>query len=159
MTIAPDCRLGLLISSLIHFNFRYLAKRNVEVPEVTENGKKDPFSVSVYKLKELILREWRDEWDGKPASPSSIRLIHFGKLLDDKEPLKSEFSKSQTALKKPRLICLCPSEYRFSSENPNVVHMSVKPAELLEDDEAGKGKSSSSGGRNNEGGSGCCVIL
>lgn len=98
MTFAPDHRLGLLTSSLIHFNFRYLAKRNVEVPEVTENGKKDPFSVSVYKLKELILREWRDEWDGKPASPSSIRLIHFGKLLDDKEPLKSKFRNSQTAL-------------------------------------------------------------
>lgn len=55
--------------------------------------------------------------------------------------------------------CFFFPEYRFSSENPNVVHMSVKPAELLEDDEAGKGKSSSSGGRNNEGGSGCCVIL
>lgn len=58
-----------------------------------------------------------------------------------------------------RLSFVRLSEYRFSSENPNVVHMSVKPAELLEDDEAGKGKSSSSGGRNNEGGSGCCVIL
>ncbi|KKY35418.1 hypothetical protein UCDDA912_g04587 [Diaporthe ampelina] len=117
---------------------KYLAKRNVEVPEVTETGKKDPFSVSVYKLKELILREWRDEWEGKPASPSSIRLIHFGKLLDDKEQLK---------------------KYQFSREIPNVVHMSVKPAEMVEEDEAGKGKSGSSGGRNSEGGSGCCVIL
>ena len=68
---------------------KYLAKRNVEVPDVTESGKKDPFSISVYKLKELILREWREEWEGKPASPSSIRLIFFGKLLDDKEQLKS----------------------------------------------------------------------
>jgi hypothetical protein len=68
---------------------KYLAKRNVEVPDVTESGKKDPFSISIYKLKELILREWRDEWDGKPASPSSIRLIFFGKMLDDKEQLKS----------------------------------------------------------------------
>lgn len=50
-------------------------------------------------------------------------------------------------------------EYRFSAEAPNVVHMSVKPAEMLEEDEAGKGKSGSSGGRNNEGSSGCCVIL
>jgi len=66
---------------------KYLSKRGVEIPEPG-----DPFSVSVYKLKELILREWRDEWDGKPASPSSIRLIHFGKLLDDKEMLKSEFA-------------------------------------------------------------------
>lgn len=50
-------------------------------------------------------------------------------------------------------------EYRFSAEAPNVVHMSVKPAEMIEEDEAGKGKSSSSGGRNPERSSGCCVIL
>ncbi|POS77428.1 hypothetical protein DHEL01_v204176 [Diaporthe helianthi] len=138
----PVCNITLLLPTGARHPYKiddkYLAKRNVEVPEVTEGGKKDPFSVSVYKLKELILREWRDEWEGKPASPSSIRLIHFGKLLDDKEQLK---------------------KYQFSREIPNVVHMSVKPAEMLEEDEAGKGKSGSSGGRNSEGGSGCCVIL
>lgn len=138
----PVCNITLLLPTGARHPYKiddkYLAKRNVEVPEVTESGKKDPFSVSVYKLKELILREWRDEWEGKPASPSSIRLIHFGKLLDDKEQLK---------------------KYQFSREIPNVVHMSVKPAEMLEEDEAGKGKSGSSGGRNSEGGSGCCVIL
>lgn len=37
--------------------------------------------------------------------------------------------------------------------------MSVKPAEMVEEDEAGKGKSGSTGGRRSEGGSGCCVIL
>ncbi|KAL1869940.1 hypothetical protein Daus18300_005401 [Diaporthe australafricana] len=138
----PVCNITLLLPTGARHPYKiddkYLAKRNVEVPELTENGKKDPFSVSVYKLKELILREWRDEWEGKPASPSSIRLIHFGKLLDDKEQLK---------------------KYQFSREIPNVVHMSVKPAEMVEEDEAGKGKSGSSGGRNSEGGSGCCVIL
>ena len=59
------------------------------VPEETGSGHPDPFSISVYTLKELILREWRSDWEAKPASPSSIRLIHFGKLLDDKEQLKS----------------------------------------------------------------------
>ncbi|CAN8102548.1 unnamed protein product [Discula destructiva] len=91
----PVCNITLLLPTGARHPYkiddRYLTKRNVDVPEVTENGKKDPFSVSVYKLKELILREWRDEWDGKPASPSSIRLIHFGKLLDDKEQLNSEW--------------------------------------------------------------------
>lgn len=90
----PVCNIVLLLPTGARHPYkiddRYLTKRNVDVPEITENGKKDPFSVSVYKLKELILREWRDEWDGKPASPSSIRLIHFGKLLDDKEQLNSE---------------------------------------------------------------------
>ncbi|KAK7748942.1 hypothetical protein SLS53_000967 [Cytospora paraplurivora] len=138
----PVCNITLLLPTGARHPYKiddkYLTKRNVDVPEISESGKKDPFSVSVYKLKELILREWRDEWEGKPASPSSIRLIHFGKLLDDKEQL---------------------SKYQFSAEAPNVVHMSVKPAELLEEDEAAKGKSGSSGGRNSEGGSGCCVIL
>ncbi|KAK0714775.1 ubiquitin-related domain-containing protein [Lasiosphaeris hirsuta] len=117
---------------------KYLAKRSVEVPDVTESGRKDPFSISVYKLKELILREWREEWEGKPASPSSIRLIFFGKLLDDKEQLK---------------------KYQFSADSPNIVHMSVRPADMMEEDEAAKGKTSSRDGRSRDGGSGCCVIL
>ncbi|KAK3353691.1 ubiquitin-related domain-containing protein [Lasiosphaeria hispida] len=117
---------------------KYLAKRSVEVPDVTDSGRKDPFSISVYKLKELILREWREEWEGKPASPSSIRLIFFGKLLDDKEQLK---------------------KYQFSADSPNIVHMSVRPADMMEEDEAAKGKTSSRDGRSREGGGGCCVIL
>ncbi|KAK5658204.1 hypothetical protein OQA88_2179 [Cercophora sp. LCS_1] len=96
---------------------KYLTKRSVEVPDSTEDGRKDPFSISVYKLKELILREWREEWEGKPASPSSIRLIFFGKLLDDKEQLK---------------------KYQFSVESPNIVHMSVRPPDMMEEDEAAK---------------------
>jgi len=67
---------------------KYLTKRSVNVPGVTESGRKDPYSISVYTLKELILREWREEWEAQPSSPSSIRLIFFGKLLDDKIPLK-----------------------------------------------------------------------
>lgn len=91
---SPVCAITLLLPTGARHPYRidekYLAKRNVDIPDVTETGAKDPFSISVYKLKELILREWRDEWDGKPASPSNIRLIHFGKLLDDKEQLKSK---------------------------------------------------------------------
>ena len=71
---------------------KYLTKRNVNVPGVTESGKKDPFSISVYTLKELILREWREEWEPQPSSPSSIRLIYFGRLLDDKTALKGMFT-------------------------------------------------------------------
>jgi hypothetical protein len=28
------------------------------------------------------------EWEPRPTSPAAIRLIHFGKLLDDKTTLK-----------------------------------------------------------------------
>ncbi|KXX78637.1 Membrane-anchored ubiquitin-fold protein 1 [Madurella mycetomatis] len=132
---SPVCTITLLLPTGARHPYRidekYLTKRNVEIPDVTDSGAKDPFSISVYKLKELILREWREEWEGKPASPSSIRLIHFGKLLDDKEHVDS----------------------------PNVVHMSVRPAEMLEEEEAGKGKTSTREGRTREGSGGCCVIL
>jgi hypothetical protein len=30
------------------------------------------------------------EWEPRPTSPSSIRLIHFGRMLDDKSPLKGK---------------------------------------------------------------------
>jgi hypothetical protein len=89
------CNITLLLTTGARHPYRiderYLTKRNVNVPSTTDEGKVDPFSISVYTLKELILREWRDEWDAKPASPSSIRLIHFGKLLDDKDQLKRAF--------------------------------------------------------------------
>ncbi|KAJ9142864.1 Ubiquitin [Coniochaeta hoffmannii] len=138
----PVCNITLLLPTGARHPYkideRYLAKRGVDVPDATESGKKDPFSISVYSLKELILREWRDEWNDKPASPSSIRLIHFGKLLDDKEQLK---------------------KYQFSRDTPNVVHMSVRPAEMMEEDEAAKGKSSGREGRTREGSGNCCVIL
>jgi len=75
----------LLITGARHpFNLdaKYLAKRNVQVQG------NDPFNLSVYKVKELILREWRDDWESKPSSPSAIRLISFGKVLDDKAAMK-----------------------------------------------------------------------
>jgi Ubiquitin-2 like Rad60 SUMO-like len=91
-TANPVCSITLLLTSGARHPYKldekYLTKRNVDVPGVTESGKKDPFSISVYTLKELILREWREEWEAQPSSPSSIRLIHFGRLLDDKAPLK-----------------------------------------------------------------------
>lgn len=72
---------------------RYLTKRQVNVPGKTESGKMDPYSISVYTLKELILREWREEWEAKPSSPSSIRLIYFGRLLDDSNALTGNSSR------------------------------------------------------------------
>ncbi|KAF2733151.1 ubiquitin-like protein [Polyplosphaeria fusca] len=112
---------------------KYLKKRNVNVDAM------DPYNISVYTLKELIWRDWRDEWEPRPTSPSSIRLIHFGRMLDDKSPLK---------------------DCRFQTEAPNVVHMTVKPQEVVDDEDAKTGKG---GGRRDDGEethAGCrCVIL
>ncbi|KAJ8111532.1 hypothetical protein OPT61_g5897 [Boeremia exigua] len=113
---------------------KYLKKRNVTVEEM------DPYNISVYTLKELIWRDWREEWEPRPTSPSSIRLIHFGRMLDDKSPLK---------------------DCRFQTEAPNVVHMTIKPQEVVDDEENAKtGKTSKTRDDGEEPTAGCrCVIL
>ena len=103
----------LIITLLLHtgarhpyrIDERYLKKRNVNVAD------NNPVNMSVYTLKELIWRDWREgqycstlsadmhvpfltpftEWEPRPSSPSSIRLIHYGKMLDDKSHLKGRF--------------------------------------------------------------------
>ncbi|CAD0109304.1 unnamed protein product, partial [Aureobasidium uvarum] len=117
----PVITINLLLSSTgtrhpYRIDQKYLTKRNVTAEN--ETGEFDPFVISVYTLKELIWRDWRE----------AIRLIHFGRFLDDKLPLK---------------------ECRFSDSAPNVVHMSVKPQEVIDDEEnakSAKGKSSGGGG-------------
>lgn len=94
----PVCNITLLLASggrhPYKIDAKYLSRRHVAMPDEDDSGNPDPFSISIYTLKELILREWRSDWEAKPASPSSIRLIHFGKLLDDKEQLKSMYNPS-----------------------------------------------------------------
>ena len=65
---------------------KYLQSRKVNA--MNSEGKFDPREISGYKLKELIWTDWRSEWEPRPASPSSIRLIILGRLLEDKAPLK-----------------------------------------------------------------------
>ncbi len=113
----------LLINGARHpfkIDEKYLKKRSVNA----DGG--NPVNLSVYTLKELIWREWRDgksgathsgfrnpfntqprllltsrkpEWEPRPSSPSSIRLIFFGKLLEDKSKLhgKADFPETQSA--------------------------------------------------------------
>ncbi|GAB1198489.1 ubiquitin-related domain-containing protein [Aspergillus pseudonomiae] len=109
----PSLMITLLLTSGSRHPFKidgkYLRKRSVNV----ENN--DPFAMSVYTLKELIWREWRQDWEPRPSSPSYIRLISFGKLLDDKAPL---------------------SDSKFNHDAPNVVHMTIKPQELVDEEDA-----------------------
>jgi len=82
------------------------------------------------------MRDWRDEWEAKPSSPSYIRLIHFGRMLDDKAPLK---------------------ECRFNPTTPNVVHMSIKPSESVEEeDPKHTGKAPSGRGQTGQSRAACC---
>ncbi|KKF97064.1 hypothetical protein CFO_g559 [Ceratocystis platani] len=121
---------------------KFLAKRNVDAKSPStesSSGKRDPFSISVYTLKELILREWHDVWGAKPASPNSIRLIYFGRLLNDRDSLRQS---------------------RFSVDAPNIVHMSVKPADVIADDDEPKVNTKTLARSNTRTEStNCCVIL
>ncbi len=79
---------------------KYLRSRKVEAkasevkPSAGESADEsavpafDPREISGYKLKELIWTDWRSEWEPRPASPSSIRLIILGRLVEDKAALK-----------------------------------------------------------------------
>lgn len=121
-------------------NEKYLAKRNVQAQG--EDQQFDPSVISVYTLKELILKDWREDWDAKPSSPSAIRLIFFGQLLADNASLK---------------------DCKLNMDGtPNVVHVSVKPQEAIEDEDGGKGGKSSMH-RNRDGSDrspGCrCVVM
>ncbi|KXT16513.1 hypothetical protein AC579_1332 [Pseudocercospora musae] len=121
---------------------KYLRNRKVEVKN--SEGTFEPRELSGYQLKELIWTDWRSEWEPRPVSPSSIRLIVMGRMIEDKSTLK---------------------DFPFNLANTNVVHMTVKPADLIDDDDTagakGTGKASITRTRDDgEGGAGCrCVIL
>ncbi|OBT88312.1 hypothetical protein VE02_03403 [Pseudogymnoascus sp. 03VT05] len=140
----PVCNIMLLLTSGARHGYRvderYLLKRQMTIPGVTETGKKDPYSISVIMLKELILKEWREEWDAKPTSPSSIRLIYFGRLLNDNVPLK---------------------ECRFNEQATNVVHMTVRPQDIVDEEETERKRAEARQHERPEPTPGCgrCVIL
>ena len=64
----------------------YLRRKNVTVKA------EDPYNMSVYQLKELIWREWKDEWEDRPTSPAYIRLIYLGQMLDDNGTVTGEWT-------------------------------------------------------------------
>ncbi|KAH7035480.1 uncharacterized protein B0I36DRAFT_360836 [Microdochium trichocladiopsis] len=137
--LAVDIMLVLVSNGNRHpfrIDEKYLTKRNVTITGNSEDGRPDPSSITVYTLKELILREWRPDWDQPPREPSAIRLVYFGKLLEDRMPLNQQ---------------------RFKMSVTNVVHMTVKPQDIIDEEEATKRvKDSATEGRAR---SGCCVIL
>lgn len=92
-TPPPDPGPSILITLILQtgkrhpfkIDLKYLRKRNIFKEDSAET---DPFSISIYTLKELIWRDWREDWEARPTIPGNIRLIHFGKLLEDKQVLR-----------------------------------------------------------------------
>lgn len=97
------------------------------------------------------------EWEARPSSPSSIRLIYYGKLLDDKMRLHGEGrDPSRSNYQTNR----CVPDSKFSvGLTPHVVHMTVKPQDIVDEEDA----KMKTGGKDREGSErshGCrCVIL
>ena len=78
------------------------------------------------------------EWEQKPASPSSIRLISFGKLLDDKAPLKGK-SRDRLGMAGSKSNSRS-TDSKFNHDSPNVVHMTIKPQEFIDEEDTKGGK-------------------
>ena len=95
----PVCVITLLVPSgkkhPYKLSEKYLTRRGVTIPGMTLSGHKDVLSISVYTLKELILREWRDDWEPAPPSPTQIRLISFGHIMSDKHQINRELAALQ----------------------------------------------------------------
>jgi hypothetical protein len=98
------------------------------------------------------------DWEPRPSSPSAIRLISFGKLLDDKSPLSGIFL-STVFLFIRHLTRF--EDVKFGHDAPNVVHMTVKPQEVIDEEDGKATKSYPTRDRDaNEGTPRChCVIL
>ncbi|KAL7267990.1 hypothetical protein RUND412_009407 [Rhizina undulata] len=135
----------LLISSMRHnivMDKAYLDRHSVKNLG-TKAALTDPFDMSVWQLKECIWKDWKDEWDQRPASAHFIRLIYFGRMLEDRTPLK---------------------ECRLKEDAPNVVHMTVRPPEVGDDEMTQRSTKGAFGhSREREGGASSpscrCVIL
>jgi len=120
----------------------------------------DPSAISVYKFKELLLGQWQDGqflqqnskyrrltsvligWGEKPAAPSSLRLIYFGKLLGNNAALGGMHAPIVLIM---RVLTNVQLEHNFRRNGTaNVMHVSVKPADFPDDEEGGKGKGAAS---------------
>jgi len=97
----------------------------------------------------------RLEWEAKPSSPESIRLISMGKMLNDKSRLSGE--KVSIDFQIALLTSATDSGFK-NGVTPHIIHMTIKPQEIVDEEDARL----KSGGRDRDGNErspGCrCVI-
>jgi len=95
----------------------------------------DGFLVS--QLKNAIWKDWPSDWpDALPPSPNFLRLIYAGKMLPDKSTL---------------------TECNIGPGLPNIIHLSVRPADFVEDEFESSKKIP--GIPRRSGGNGCCNCI
>jgi hypothetical protein len=96
------------------------------------------------------------EWEAKPSSPESIRLISMGKMLNDKSRLAGK--KAYIIIQSTSLTGQLDSGFK-NGVSPHIIHMTIKPQEIVDEEDARL----KSGGRDRDGNErspGCrCVIM
>lgn len=50
-----------------------------------------PHSLLIGSVKSALFSDWKEEWGIAPVSPANIRLIHYGKVLDDSQTVQGEY--------------------------------------------------------------------
>ncbi|TID21343.1 ubiquitin-related domain-containing protein [Venturia nashicola] len=132
-TAEPAITITLLLPSGKRYpytlNTKYLRKRK-EVVTVQDD---DPSKITVYFMKLLLMHDWKEDWADKPQTADKIRLIYFGRMLEDSSTLKD-----------------CKLD---GTAGPNVVHMSIRPPDTIEEDADPKHASRAA---EEEGSRGCC---
>ncbi|KAK9367043.1 hypothetical protein V1509DRAFT_205993 [Lipomyces kononenkoae] len=93
-------------------------------------GLREPESLTVLTLKECIWKDWKEEWGERPGSTEYIRLIHFGRLLDNKDSLGA------SQLSRTNLY--------------NVLHMSIRPESIVGNVTTPRGSKHRSSNPNND---------
>lgn len=97
------------------------------------------------------------EWEAKPSSPESIRLISMGKMLNDKARLSGLWS-SLSLLDAQDILTLFEDSGFTNGLTPHIIHMTLKPQEIVDEEDA-KMKAGGSNRGENERSPGCrCVI-
>lgn len=49
-----------------------------------------PHSLLIGSVKSALFTDWKEEWGIAPVSPTNIRFIHYGKVLDDSQTLQGK---------------------------------------------------------------------
>lgn len=101
------------------------------------------------------------DWESRPTSPSFIRLISFGKMLEDNSPLSGRCCLFLALRFVNNAVLMDRAELKFNREAPNIIHMTVKPQDIVDEEDAKGAKTQFSRDRDaNERSPGCrCVIL
>ena len=97
------------------------------------------------------------EWEAKPSSPDSIRLISMGKMLNDKARLCGRYPWSSRSTLESALTKNTDSGFT-NGATPHIIHMTIKPQEIVDEEDA-KMKAAGTSHGHNESTPGCrCIV-